>query len=126
MAVLDTSFLIDLERERPSALKRLKALEADGVPLRVPPATWIEYLARLDPPRRAAVQKEMESSTFFEPLGREMADQAVRLQAELSQRGKPMGWHDLQIAAAALFLREPLVSNDGVFHQVPGLEVLDH
>jgi predicted nucleic acid-binding protein len=59
-------------------------------------------------------------------LTREIADEAARLQADMKRSGTPLGWHDLQIAAAAMYLREPLVSNDKVFAKVPGLQLLDH
>lgn len=126
MAVLDSSFLIDVERQQKRALALLSELVEAGAPLRVPPASWIEYLSRIDPSKRPAAIRQLESSVVFEPLGREMADEAVRIQADLAARGAPLGWHDLQIAAVAAFLREPLISNDRGFRVVAGLEILSH
>lgn len=126
MVILDSTFLIDVERRQKRALARLTELVEAGTPLRVPPASWIEYLARIDPSKRQAATRQLESSVVFEALSREIADEAVRIQAELASRGSPLGWHDLQIAAAAAFLREPLISNDVGFRVVPGLEILSH
>lgn len=126
MVVLDTTFLIALEQESPPARQRLRALEAEGAPLRVPAATWIEYLFALEPPRRAAAVARLEAGSSFQPVTREIADEAVRLQASLSRAGRRVAWHDLQVAATARYLREPLVTNDAAFRGIPDLELLDH
>ncbi len=62
MAVLDSTFLIDVEHKRPRALMRLKELVAEGAPLRVPPPSWIEYLAKLGPAQRRTAQQQLESA----------------------------------------------------------------
>lgn len=126
MVVLDSPFLIDLQQAMPAALRRLEALERAAAPIRVPAAAWIEYLSGLMPDVRVEAIRRLEAAASFEPFTREFADEAVRIQAELAAQGGVMGWHDLQIAATASYLREPLVSNDRSFRKVAGLALLNH
>lgn len=126
MAILDTTFLVAFERREPSAMRRSEALRDGASPLRVPAAVWIEYLASFSHAKRPAAARTLESSVLFEPLTRDIADGAARLQQELFTSGVRLPWHDLQVAATALHFNEPVVSNDAVFRRVPGVEVLGH
>lgn len=126
MAVLDSSFLIDLQLRRPGALKRLDALKRDRHPLRVPAAAWVEYLSRLAPDLRLQATRALEAGATFEAFGREYADEAARLQHELLEAGRRIAWHDLQILATASYLREPVVTNDSAMGRVPGVDTLGH
>ncbi|MBW3583793.1 MAG: PIN domain-containing protein [Euryarchaeota archaeon] len=126
MAVLDTTFLIDLERRWPSAIKTLDDLESYAPPLRVPAAVWVEYLSAMEPTKRDRAQRHLEEITTFEPLSKEMAQEASRLQFEMGRVGRPLAWGDLQVAATALHVGEGLVSNDQVFRGVPGLSFIEY
>lgn len=126
MAVLDTTFLIAVEKKDPKAMEVLGELRVGRAVLRVPAAAWTEYLSSMRPARRHLARGILMTSTVFEPFGLELADAAAALQYELQRDGMPLGWHDLQIAATALHHRDPVVSNDGVFRRVPGLETLPH
>jgi predicted nucleic acid-binding protein len=123
VAVLDTSFLIDLEADEPRAWARLEGLTAAAAPFRVPAAVWIEYLAPMSPAERSDAARALESLVQFVPLDRGIADRAATLQAEMLERGKPLAWHDLQVAATALEVQEEVVSNDARFRDVPGIAV---
>jgi predicted nucleic acid-binding protein len=126
MAVLDTSFLIDLEARAPNALSLVDELRAGGEPMRVPAAVWSEFLSQMDETERARGVRLLEGATQFEEYGRPHADEGARLQRELAESGKPLAWHDLQVAATASLYDEPLVSNDKAFARVPRLRVLGH
>lgn len=126
MAILDTTFLIDLQRRLPTVHHRLQEFESFASPLRVPAAAWLEYLAQFPPTRRLKVARLLEETAVFEPFTREIADEAARLQHELVREGRPLAWHDLQIAATALHFGEDLVSNDRAFQGVPGLAVTEY
>lgn len=125
MAVLDTSFLIALERGDRGAWLRLEGLQASPGLLRVPAAVWIEYLAPKTPAKRARAVEELDDAVVFEPLTREVADAAARLQHELRSAGTLLSWHDLQVAATALHYNEAVVTSGRGFVKVPGLHVVE-
>lgn len=123
MTVLDTSFLIEVERGTTAAVKLVEELDAQTDILRIPAAAWVEYLATFAPTPRSHAVRRLESSSTLEAFTRDLADEAARLQYELMREGRPLRWHDLQIAATAIRLRETLVTTDIAFHEVPGLDV---
>ncbi len=121
MAVLDATFLIDLDKEVPAAGAQLDRLEEDAEPLRVPAAVWVEYLHTFPPARRREARRLLEGLVLFEPFSRSLADAAARLRHELRNAGARLGWHDLQVATTALHHDEPVVSRDRGLEAVPGL-----
>ena len=126
MAVADSTFLIDLEEERPKALATLERLTEEAQAMRIPAAVWVEYLSTMPPAERAAAARTLERSASFVPFDRDLADVAARLQHDMAARGRELSWHDLHVAATALHLGEPVVSNDRAFRRVPGLDVITH
>lgn len=126
MAVLDTTFLIAVERGDPRAVEGYAGLVEGPDALRVPAAVWTEYLSGFDPGRRPEARRVLEAAVTFEPFARVLADEAARLQHELLRAGAAVGWHDLQVAATALHYDEPLVTSDDRFERVPGLAVWTH
>lgn len=123
MSVLDTSFLIEVERGASAATRLLAQVESQSDALRIPAAVWVEYLSTFEPTRRGDAVKRLDGASTFEPFTREAADEAARLQHELMREGRGLGWHDLQIAATALYLRETLITTDAAFRGLPGLDV---
>ena len=121
MAILDACFLVAIQRKDPGALRVWEALTGAAEPLTVPAAAWVEYLSFFGDASRAQAAKELEASVRFEAFSREAADEAARLQSELRRLGRPMGWHDLQVAATARLLRAEVVTTDDAFREVPGL-----
>lgn len=126
MAVLDTTFLIALERGDTATERIYGALLERSEPVRVPAAVWVEYLAPMVPSDRRRARETLGSAVVFEPFDKERADEAVDLQHELLGDGRRLGWHDLQVAATARSLREPLFSNDVSLSDVPGVETRRH
>lgn len=123
MTVLDTDFLVAIDLEDPAALALSRDLDRAGLPLRVPAAVWLEFFAGITPARREELQVELTRRTQFHAFGRAEADKAIVLWQQLERLGRPLAWHDLQVAATALALGEDLVSNDKAFRHVPGLAV---
>ncbi|MEK6975178.1 MAG: PIN domain-containing protein [Candidatus Thermoplasmatota archaeon] len=121
MAVLDTNFLIALERQDPKAIAKVDDLVKSAAHLRIPAAAWVEYLSGVSSKRRHAAQADLDETCVFEPFTRDQAIIAVRLQLDLMERGARMSWNDLQIAAAALHFDEQVVSRDAAFDDVTGL-----
>lgn len=112
------------ERAEPGALGLAQRLAAERTSLHVPAAAWIEFLAGFAPPRRPAAVRRLEGACSFIPLDREIADEAARLQHELAREGRTLAWHDLQVAATAARLQDPLVTRDERLRAVPGLELI--
>lgn len=124
MPVLDTSYLIALERDDLGAWLVLERLQETGAPLRIPAAAWVEYLFAMQAEKRARAIQELEAALVFEPFTRELADAASRLQHALRARGAALGWHDLQVAVTALHYNDSLVTTDKAFAAVPDLHVV--
>ena len=120
--LLDTTFFIDLAGElqsgRSGACQSFLLTHRHSAK-RVSVVTIGEY---------AVGATAAETKRFFRgfqplALGRDLAIFAGRLQAGLSFE---MGENDLWIAATAMRERLPLVSRDGAFRRVPGLQVLTY
>ncbi|MHB8632558.1 MAG: type II toxin-antitoxin system VapC family toxin [Thermoplasmatota archaeon] len=123
MTVLDTSFLIALERGDDRARHCLQKIE--GSPMRVPAIAWIEFLGVKKGVARQRATARLSAGATLAPLDAQVAERAIDLQAALLEAGKRLGWNDVQIAATALQLGEPLATFDDAFAGVPGLTVVD-
>lgn len=124
MAVLDTSFLIALDRGETRAQDLLRRLNEDGEPLLVPAAVRVEYLCGLREETRERAARLLDRATGLAPMDPTTVDRAVLLQAELMAQGRRLGWHDLQVAAMAMQSHDVLVTKDGDFDGILGLLVL--
>ncbi|HLF17166.1 MAG TPA: type II toxin-antitoxin system VapC family toxin [Candidatus Thermoplasmatota archaeon] len=122
MAVLDTSYLIALERGDKAAVALQRRLE--GGAIRVPAIAWIEFLSVKVGTARQRAAAQLARGASLVPLDGAIVERAVDLQAALLESGRRLGWNDLQVAATALQLGEPLVALDGAFSEVPGLVVV--
>jgi predicted nucleic acid-binding protein len=123
MTVVDTTLLVDLEREWPPAQRMMNDLESFGRPILIPAIVWVEYLSGVPPSKRPGKERLIEGATSFIAFDRTIADEAVRMVHECAAAGKSMSWTDLQVAATTRALNDELVSNDGVFADVAGLSV---
>jgi predicted nucleic acid-binding protein len=89
----------------------------------VPAAVWVEFLFGIDLGRLEQARQELLGRAQLHAFGPVEAMEAVHLQRELREAGRLLAWHDLQVAATARAVREPLVSNDKAFRGIPGLDV---
>jgi len=126
MAVIDTTFLVALEKGSPAAKALNAEIRSSGQARRIPAAVWVEYLTGFPPMDRDNGQRALEGGGTFEAFTRNLADEAARLQFDLLRAGEPLAWHDLQIATTALHYGEPLITSDARFDGVPGLAVVAH
>jgi tRNA(fMet)-specific endonuclease VapC len=125
--LLDTNICIYIARNRPPAVARRFARAAPGS-LAISIITWGELCfgaAKSTDPARAqalldAFAREVGVLDMPAAAGRHYGD----LRAGLQRAGTPIGNNDLWIAAHALALGVPLVSNNGrEFERVPGLKL---
>jgi tRNA(fMet)-specific endonuclease VapC len=130
MVLLDTNTISYYLRGDPKVVPRLQALAPaeTGVPAIV--AYELRYgLLRLPDavakPRLAAVEALLRAM-WIAPFDDECARLAASIRADLERRGKPIGPHDLLIAATALRNQAPLVTrNVREFSRVNGLRVIN-
>lgn len=125
MAVLDASFLADLDRGHPGARLLLGALADEGRPLVVPTPVLLVFLAGARDPARA----HMEIAARFEvvPLSEAEALRAAQMVKETKGDKVEKRWVELAAAGVALLRGEPLVTaHEHDFENVPGLEVLTY
>lgn len=123
MAVLDTSFLIDLDRRHSGAVDVLRDLVEREANLLVPFIVGLQFAAgHKDSALAWARLRDDYTVVEFTP---EMAEEATPLARALGRRGVFPGWSDFLIAATALHYGEPLATADGrAFPSVPGLRLV--
>lgn len=124
MTVLDASFLIALERGNPKAITSAERLASERTPLWIPAVAWMELLSGAPPARQAEAAKRLADIGSCVPLSREIAEVGATLQCGLVRAGRRLGWNDVQVAATALHLQQPLVTFDRDFSGIAGLQVL--
>ncbi len=127
--LLDTTFLIDLQRGllhgRPAgALRFLEERPAEPVSISL--VSWLEFAEGYGDDREHACRQFLSRFPLVSP-DVAIAWRASRISRSLRASGRPMADHDLWIAATALELRRPLVTkNVRHFHAVPGLQVVTY
>lgn len=123
MPVLDTTFLIDLERRRSPAVQALELLAASGERLLVPAQVAAEFLMGLED--EVAGLHQLESSFAVVPFGRTQLLEAARLARAAIRRGAFPGWADAQVAALAVLEQTFVVSADRAHFEVFGVPCWD-
>lgn len=125
MTVADTSFLIDVLRGRPDAVRMLEHLRGQGI--QAPAATIQElYYGLAKTGFKTSSRRALEAllaGVPTAPLDRPIARSAGLLEARLEADGRKAGRIDLQIAATALASGEPLLTRDAGQLDIDGLDV---
>lgn len=128
---LDTSFLIDLQKDRRArASKRTGATELlrarASAELLLPSVALGEYLEGFEDVDSAAAR------ALVDPLGvLDVTAEVSRAYAEVTRalraRGRLIGSNDLWIGCTARVAGVPLVTRDGEhFGRIPGLEIVEY
>jgi hypothetical protein len=130
MPVADTSFLVDLIRHNPRALKKLADLESEEKPLFVTPIVALELFEGAY--RSLHVEENVgEILTILSHCDEIAFDTDIYhafgyLSSTLKDAGDPIGDFDQAIAAAALCTDGEIVTRDRHFEKVPELKVLGY
>ena len=127
--ILDTEFCISLRAEEAAALELAAALEASGVPTRVPTIVveelYVGVGAGATPETNAQAYDALVANMPIVPLDERIARRAGQLEGEhLTSKSKPnLGPGDAIVAATGLVHEEAVVTNDGDFERIDGLTV---
>jgi predicted nucleic acid-binding protein len=97
--VLDTSFLVDLEHEVPSATAAWRRLVESGESMHLPIPVFAEYVAGARSPSVAA--DNLLGAAHLMLMGVAEARAAAALARRAREGGKFPGWNDIFIAACA-------------------------
>lgn len=125
MVSLASTYLNDLLRNVPGAVSRLDQLEREHEPRSVTPPAAAEVLVgahRFGGKSLRAAQKLLHALQWLE-FDLECGEVAGRIEAYLIGRGAPLGASDLYIAAISLRHGHRLLTRDGGFARVKGLQV---
>ena len=116
MVCLDTSFLVDLIRENPSAEKKLQYYRNRNEPLTTTAISAAElfegaYSTRARKSDLDQVRSTLEHMELLE-LSLPVCERYGKLANELSSRGLPIGDLDIIIASAAIVHRQILLTKN--------------
>jgi tRNA(fMet)-specific endonuclease VapC len=129
MAILDTNIMVSLLKDEDEAKAKIKSLEESGEKIATTPITAYELLkgAQLSSKSEENLAKVRELLLSLEVLGLSVnaCEHASKIYKELRQRGKMIGEFDIIIAAIVKSFDEKLVSRDGDFKTIRGLEVIN-
>jgi len=127
--ILDTEFLISLREDEPAAKEKASELDASGLATRIPTIViWEIYFGVGAGSKKIKNQRDYEELLEAKPV--EELDEKIARRA-----GALMGAHrtddkkpdldagDSIVAATGLARNEPVVTDDGDFEHVDGLQV---
>lgn len=127
--LLDTTFLVDAEREQAD----LDILLDDEDDVAVAAITVAELLVGVElastshRDKREAFVEDLMSSLPVIPYDLSIAQEHAKLLAAVKRVGRPRGAHDLMIAATARATKRAVVTADpSAFDGLPGVEVHSH
>jgi predicted nucleic acid-binding protein len=124
MAVIDTSFLIDLDRSHPAAHDAYKLLAGRDEVLLLPAHAAMEYLAGYEEP--ALNLEDLERSFRLVPFGRNHILQSANLARKALSTGDFPGWDDTAIAATAVMEASYILSANPAHFAALGCRVWDY
>jgi predicted nucleic acid-binding protein len=128
-ALIDTSIFVAAERGKLDLQPELAKRAGDWLGMAaVTAAELLEGVEHADTParrlKRSAEAEQFIATLAVVPFDVAVAREYARLRALLRAAGTAVGIHDLQIAATALVLGQPVATRDErSFPRIPGLKV---
>jgi len=126
MPVADTSFIIDVMRRDPAAIRLYEGYEEQGTALFTTAVTAMElYKGAYASKDSRNVEKVRNILSLFTvlPIDNPVYEAFGRLAAGLSLAGNPVGDFDEAIAAIVLCADGEIITRDRHFQKIPGLKV---
>lgn len=127
MAILETSFLIDIFRDYPPAVKLLDELEETETILQIASPTimelWLGALQSNAPEKEKARIEEFLNSLLVLVLDLRSAKEAAEIEVELIKKGQMIETEDIMIAGIARSHGEKIVTRDEHFQRIKGLQL---
>jgi len=130
MALLETTFVIDILRGRAGASALLDELEGKGEPLFVSSPTVMELWdgvleCGIQSKERTKVDGVLAALPILAFDGAD-AKRTAEIMFDLSGKGTPIEVEDAMIAGMAMCRGETVVTRDAHFAQIPGLRMLKY
>lgn len=127
MPTLDTTFLADLIRQKPDAVKKFNVLVESGVPLATTTINILElfrgaYSSRSIPDNITLV-RALQEALIDLTIDNDTYEVFGALSAEMKGAGTPIGDFDELIASITLCNDGIIITRDQHFQKVPGLNV---
>jgi tRNA(fMet)-specific endonuclease VapC len=130
MIILDTSFIIDLIRQKMEALAKLSEIENREEIICTTTMNVLElyrgaYMSTRIASNLESVRKIIEALLVI-PITEETYDIFGSLSSKLSSRSEPMGDFDEVIAAITLAYDASIVTKDEHFHRISALNAISY
>jgi tRNA(fMet)-specific endonuclease VapC len=125
MICADSSFLIDLMRGAPAAIRKAEGIQESGHSLAVPAPCVAELIrgSLLAKGRNRGLTQELLENLEVLPLDFPAAQAAGEMAAETASRGNSVPLLDCMIAAIARNAELTLLTRDPDFARIPGLSI---
>ncbi len=138
--ILDTDFLIDIDANRPEAIEKAREIEEEGLPRRVPHVVVFELWTAVGKGSETEPNRRKFERVLDGLPRAETTDAIVKRAGEIEGRVQAadpndsgIGVADAVIAATAVDVGEPVVTDDGDFRRrikeqagVDGLEIEEY
>lgn len=122
--VLDTNAVIAYRTGVDAVCKHIDATEILYVPIIVVGELLFGALSSSRREKNEKAVRVLMVNSVVVPIDEEVAEQYAHIRISLKQSGHPIPENDIWIAATCKKLSTPLLSNDGHFSIVIGLEVI--
>ena len=129
MTVADTSFIIDLMRKDPGAVRLYKEYEQSDRGLDTTGITALElYKGAYQSSDRNGLNKVKNILSLFSilPVDEQVYEVYGRLSGEMHRKGTPLGVFDEVIAAIVLCTDQELITRDRHFEKIPELKIVSY
>ena|SRR3989344_3994944 len=126
--ILDTTFLIDILRNKQEASDKLKSLEKLNIPIAVAVPSIVEIFAGLHYSKKSDEEKgriiDVLESQVIHDLDKESARKAGEIKGNLIKTGNDIELMDCMIAGIAYKNKEPILTrNVKHFSKIKGINV---
>lgn len=130
MAILDTTFIVDVLRGKKEISGMVEELDLDEETLAVASPSIMEIwsgacLAKTSKTEKEKINTLLQSLEVLN-LDEKAAKEAGEMEAELMQRGQIIETEDIMIAAIAKVHQEKIITRDAHYAKIPGIKILKY